>query len=234
LEKDLRVMWRDPRLKAVLFTGLLGPVLLLLFVSQGGRHVTPIALFMLASFLGLGTFGANALALERRGLLLLTGFPFPRWQILVAKNAGAMLLRLPGLLLLAAVSVFLAPWALVPAVITASVVTMLLCCAADNFVAILFPVPVAAAGRTPHVGGGRGLGAAAITSLLLLGALALTSPFAFLAALPWLLRQPWLSVVSLPLALAGAFSVYGMLVAGAARMFIRREPEFLERALVEE
>ncbi len=234
VEKDLRVMWRDPRLKAMLFTGLLGPVLLLLFVSQSGRGVSPTTLFLLASFLGLGTFGANALALERRGLLLLAGFPFPRWQILVAKNLGAMLLRLPGLLLLAGVSSFLAPPALVPAVVTVSVVTMLLCCGADNFVSVLFPVPVAAAGRAPYAGGGRGLGAAALASLLLLASLALSAPFAFLAALPWLLRLPWLGLVTLPLALAGAVSVYAMLVAGAARIFRKREPEFLEKALVEE
>lgn len=234
LEKDLRVMWREPRLKAMLFTGLLGPVLLLLVVSQGGRRVTPMVLFMLASFLGVGTFGANAMALERRGLLLLVGFPFPRWQILVAKNLGAMLLRLPGLLLLAVVSSFLAPPALVPAVVTASVVTMLCSCAADNFVSVLFPMPVAAAGRTPYTGGGRGLGAAVLASLLLLGALALSAPFVFLTGLPWLLQQPWLALVTLPLALAGALSVYAMLVAGAARTFSRREPEFLEKALVEE
>jgi ABC-2 type transport system permease protein len=234
LEKDLRVMWRDPRLKAMLFTGLVGPVLLFLFVSQGGRRATPTALFMLATFLGLGTFGVNALALERRGLLLLVGFPFPRWEMLVAKNLGAMVLRLPGILLLALVSIFVAPLALVPAVVTAALVTLVLCSAADNFVSVLFPIPVAAAGRTPYAGGGRGLGAAVLASLLLAGALALAAPFVFLAALPSLLEAPWLSVVALPLALAGAVSLYAMLVAGAARVFSRREPEFLEKALVEE
>lgn len=234
LEKDLRVMWRDPRLKAMLFTGLVGPVLLFLFVSQGGRRVTPTALFMLATFLGLGTFGVNAMALERRGLLLLVGFPFPRWQMFVAKNLGAMLLRLPGILLLALVSLFLAPPVLVPAVVTAALVTLLLCSAADNFVSVLFPVPVAAAGRSPYSGGGRGLGAAVLASLLLAGALALAAPFVFLAALPSLLGQPLLAFVALPLSLAGAASLYAMLVAWAAGVYSRREPEFLEKALVEE
>jgi len=234
LEKDLRVMWRDPRLKALLFTGVLGPALLFLFVSQGGRRVTPFALFMLATFLGLGTFGANAMALERRGLLLLVAFPFPRWEMLVAKNVGAMLLRVPGVLLLGLVCLFLAPPALVPAVITAAVVTLLLCCGADNFVSVLFPIPVPAAGRTPYAGGGRGLGAAVIATLLLLGALVVAAPFVFLSALPWLLDAPWLSFFALPLAFAGAVSLYAMLVAGAARIFSRREPEFLEKALVEE
>jgi hypothetical protein len=36
------------------------------------------------------------------------------------------------------------------------------------------------------------------------------------------------------LSIAGALSVYAMLVAGAARTFSRREPEFVEKALVEE
>jgi hypothetical protein len=234
LEKDLRVMWRDPRLKALLFTGVLGPALLFLFVSQGGRRVTPLALFMLATFLGLGTFGANAMALERRGLLLLVAFPFARWEMLVAKNLGAMLLRVPGILLLGLVCLFLAPPTLVPAVMTAAVVTLFLCCAADNFVSVLFPIPVPAAGRTPYIGGGRGLGAAVIATLLLVGALAVAAPFVFLSALPWLLDAPWLSFVALPLAFAGAVSLYAMLVAGAARVFSKREPEFLEKALVEE
>lgn len=234
VEKDLRVMWRDPRLKATLFTGLVGPVLLLLFFTQGGRRTSPIALLLFASFLGLGTFGANALALERRGLLLLAGFPFPRWQILVAKNLGAMVLRVPGVLLFAGVSLFLAPAPLPAAVIVVSVVTMLLCCGADNFVSVLFPVPVPAAGRTPYTGGGRGVGAAVLASLLMIGAIALSAPFSFLAGLPWLLEQPWLAFVTLPLALAGAASVYAMLVAGAAGIFFKREPEFLEKALVEE
>ena len=234
LEKDLRVMWRDPRLKATLFTGLVAPVLLFLFVSQGGRRVTPTALFMIATFLGLGSFGANAMALERRGLLLLVGFPFPRWEMLVAKNLGVILLRLPGILLLGLVALFFSPPALVPAVVTAGLVTLLLCSAADNFVSVLFPVPVPAAGRTPYAGGGRGLGAAILASLLLAGAIALAAPFVFLAALPLLLEQPWLFVVALPLSLGGAVSVYAMLVAWAARVFSGREPEFLEKALVEE
>jgi len=75
---------------------------------------------------------------------------------------------------------------------------------------------------------------AILASLLLMAAFVVSAPFAFLTGLPWLLQQPWLSFATLPLALAGAVSVYGMLVAAAARMFSRREPEFLERALVEE
>jgi hypothetical protein len=119
-------------------------------------------------------------------------------------------------------------------VLTAALVTLLLCSAADNFVSVLFPIPVPAAGRTPYAGGGRGLGAAVLASLLLAGAIGLSAPFVFLAALPSLLEQPWLFVVALPLSLGGAVCVYAMLVAGAARLFSRREPEFLEKALVEE
>jgi hypothetical protein len=70
--------------------------------------------------------------------------------------------------------------------------------------------------------------------LLLVVALTLASPFAFLAWLPILLGRPWLWVLSLPLALAGAGAVYAMLVAGAARLFTRREPEILARILGEE
>jgi hypothetical protein len=59
------------------------------------------------------------------------------------------------------------------------------------------------------------------------------SPFVFLAWLPMLLERPFLWLFSLPLALAGAAAVYAMLVAGAARLLERREPDLLQRVLGE-
>jgi len=69
--------------------------------------------------------------------------------------------------------------------------------------------------------------------VLLAATLVLVAPFAFLAWLPLLLGRPWLWLASLPLALAGAAAVYAMLLAGAARLLERREPELMERILSE-
>ena len=236
VEKDLRVTWRDPRLKALVFTGLVGPLLLLFFLISAGREPHPAVFFMLASVTGLGVYGANALAMERRGLLLLLGFPFPRWQVLAAKNLGAALLRLPGTALLAVAAGLLLSPAAALAVLTIAIVTALAAAGTDNFVAILFPVAVPEPGRSPHgsASGSRGLGAAVVSGALLFLALGISAPLAFLAWLPWLLEAPWLSVLSLPLALAGAAAVYAMMVAGAARLFVRREPDLLSRVLGEE
>ena len=237
VEKDLRVTWRDPRLKALIFTGLMGPLVLIFFLVRGawGRPYPPVFL-MLASFVGLGVYGANALGMERRGLLLLFGFPFPRWQILVAKNAVAAILRLPGVLLLVAATAFLLSPAFVAPVLTIVIVTLLLSAGADNFVSVLFPVAVPDPGRNPHgpVSGGRGLGAGVIAIVLVFVAMALSGPFVFLAWLPWLLETTWLWLFTLPIALAGAAAVYAMLVAAAARLLSRREPEVLARVLGEE
>ena len=74
---------------------------------------------------------------------------------------------------------------------------------------------------------------ALLTVVLIPVVLLISAPFAFLAWLPVLLRAPLLWLGSLPLALAGAVSVYAMLVAGAARLLSRREPELLERILGE-
>src|SRR6266702_1047754 len=210
LEKDLRVTWRDPRLKAVLFTGFLGPLLLLFFLKGAGQAPRP-------------------------GLFFL-GFPFPRWQILLAKNLVAILLRLPATLFLVGAAAFLLSPAGALAVLTIAIVTALTCAGADDFVAVLFPVVVPEPGRNPYgsASGGRGLGAAAVSVVLLLLALAVSGPLAFLAWLPWLFERPWLSVLTLPTALAGAAAVYAMMVAGAARLFSRREPEILARVLGEE
>ena len=237
LEKDLRVTWRDPRLKALIFTGLMAPLVMIFFLLRGasGRPYPPV-FFMLASVVGLGVYGANALGLERRGLLLLLGFPFPRWQILVAKNAVAAILRLPGILLLVLATAFLLPAVFAGPVLTIVIVTLLLSAGADNFISVLFPVAVPDPGRNPYgpASGGRGLGAGVIAALLVFGVMALSGPFAFLAWLPWLLEAPWLWLLTLPMALAGAGAVYAMMVAAAARLLARREPEVLARVLGEE
>lgn len=237
VEKDLRVMWRDPRLKAVLFTGLVGPLVLLLFVWQGTTGGTPASLLLvLATFTGISTFGSNAFALERRGLILLMGFPVERWRLLVAKNLGAALLRFPGVLLLVVASLLLGPAVLVAPVAVVALLTMLIGAGADNYVSILLPVAVPEPGRNPYgsASGGRGFGAAALSAALMFVALAVSAPFAFLAWLPLLLERPRLWLLSLPLALAGAVSVYGMMVAGASGLLAKREPELLARVLGEE
>ena len=237
LEKDLRITWRDPRLRAAIFTGLLGPLFLLFVLwprGMGGASAT--ALLLLASFTGMAAFGSNAFALERRGLILLLGFPVERWKILVAKNAVATLLRLPALALLAAATVLLGAPALLVPVLTVALVTLLIAAGADNFLSILFPIPVPAPGANPYgsVSGGRGLGAAAVAAVLLAGALVLSSPFAFLVWLPLLLGARWLWVVSLPLALAGAAGAYAMLVSAAGSLLEKREPSLIARVLAEE
>lgn len=237
LEKDLRVTWRDPRLKAMIFTGLMGPLILLVFLwPRGAGPVSGSTLLLLASFTGIATFGSNAFALERRGLLILMSFPVEREKILAAKNAVALLLRLPTLALLALATLFLGVPELLAPVLTVAAVTMLIGAGADNFLSILFPIPAPGPGRNPYgaASGSRGLGAAVFAAALLMGALALSAPFAFLAWLPLLLGERWLWLPSLPLALAGAGAVYAMLVAAAGGLFRKREPDLLARVLAEE
>jgi ABC-2 type transport system permease protein len=236
LEKDFRMIWRDPRLKALLFTGLVGPLFLLLFWKGTGGTVGPRVLLAMASFAGLSTLGSNSFALEGRGIGLLLSFPVERWRVLAAKNLGAIALRLPSLLLLATAALFVASWRIVPAVLVVALGGMLIACAADNFMSILFPIAMPAAGRNPHgpASGSRGLGAAAFAALLMVVALAISTPFAFLAWLPLLLQIPELWWISLPLALGGALAVYAMLLAGAERLLLRREPELVARMLAEE
>jgi ABC-2 type transport system permease protein len=236
IEKDFRITWRDPRLKALLLTGLAGPILLLIFWKSTGGEVAPPFLLFLATFTGIATFGSNAFALERRGLLLLFGFPVDRTTILFAKNMVAVLLRLPGLALLLLVTAIMAGPFLVAAVGTIALATMLVGAGADNFMSILFPVPVPEPGRSPYgsASGGRGLGAAVVALLLMLGAVAASSPFAFLAWLPWLMRRPSLWLLTLPLALAGAAAAYTLMVVVASRLLERREPDLIARVLGEE
>jgi ABC-2 type transport system permease protein len=237
VEKDLRVAWRDPRLKVLVFTGVVGPLILLLLLWQGSPGpLRPGLLVAVASFSGLGALGANAFALEGRGLGLLFGFPLGRFEVLVGKNLGVIALRAPVLLALSLATLFVAGAAFVPAVATVLLLTQALAAAADNYLSILLPVPVPAAGRDPNApaSGTRGLGTAVATLLAMLATLAVSAPFAFLAWLPHLLGERWLWVPALPLALGGAAAVYLMLTSGAARLLERREPELVARTAGED
>jgi hypothetical protein len=236
LEKDLRITWREPALKASLVLGLVGPLVLLFILTRG---LTPggsaATLLLLATAIGLTSFGANAFGLERRGVALLLGFPVPRWKVLVAKNAAGLVFRVPGLVTLLAAALILGPLPAVPAALSLILVMLMLTAGMDNFASILFPITVPAPGQNPHaaVSGGRGLAAALIGASLLAAALVLSAPFALLVWLPLLLQSPWLWVGSLPLGLLGAAATYAMLVAWAAGLLERREPELVARILGE-
>jgi ABC-2 type transport system permease protein len=235
-EKDLRLYWRDPRLKAMLVTSLLSPLVLLLLWRSTGGLASPSFLIFLSAMSGLGALSGSAFGLERRGLLLLFAFPVDRFQLLLGKNLAGMCLRLPGLLALAAVAAFAAPGRWIVPIGATAIVTMFLGVALDNYLSILYPVPVPEAGRNPYasVSGGRGLLAAAVTGLLLIAVMLLSAPFVFLAWLPVLLQEPVYTLFFLPLALLGSGAVYALLLAGAARLLRRREPELLARVLAEE
>lgn len=232
VEKDLRVAWRDPRLKALVFSGLVGPLVLLFVLGQASPGGPRPSLLLAAAVLsGLGALGANTFAFERQGLALLLGSPLDRLALLVGKNIALVALRLPVVLAVAVATLLVAGPAYVPAVATVALSTLVLAAAADNYLSILFPLPVSAAGRDPSTpaSGTRGLGTLVALVPALLATLAAAAPFAFLAWLPLLLGEPWLGAATLPLALAGAAAVHFMAAAGAARLLERREGDLVAR-----
>ncbi len=237
VEKDLRIMWREPALRAMLVIGLAGPLVFAFFLTRLPSDRPPAAsLFLLASFVGLGGLGSNAFGLERRALALLLSFPVARWRLLLAKNLATTVFRLPGLATVALAGAFLAPLWMLPCAALIVAATLALATAVDNFLSILFPVALPSPGRNAYgraAAGGRGLTGVLLNLGALCVVLALSSPFVFLAWLPALLRQPALGFVSLPLGLCGALALYAMLVAWAAELLERREPELLERVLAE-
>lgn len=236
VEKDLRSAWRDPGLKATLLMGLVSPLVFLFFLSRAGSSGgSDGVLLMVAAMIGISSFGANAFGFERRALSLLFSFPAERWRLLLAKNLAWAVFRLPGILTLLIAGVLMVPLSHLPAALAVAAICWLQAAGLDNYLSILFPVAAPAPGRNPYAGsaGRRGFGAAAIGALLLFVAMALAAPFVFLAWLPLLLGRPWLWLVCIPLALAGAFAVYALLLGGAERLLLKREPELLERVLGE-
>jgi ABC-2 type transport system permease protein len=233
VEKDLRVVWRDPRLKAVVFGSVIGPLIVSVALWQGaGERLTPGVMMAVGSFAGLGVLGSNALALERQGLGMLFGFPVDRVLVLLGKNLGSMALRVPGTAVLAVATGLTVGPRFLPAVLTLILLTQLVASAVDNYLSILAPVPVPRAGADPgtSTSGARGLGAAALAFAALVVSLVASTPFAFLVWLPYLLGASALWVASLPLALGGAAGAYFLMTAHAARLLQAREPELVARA----
>jgi hypothetical protein len=230
------VAWRDPALKATLFMGLAGPLVFYVIASKTGAFSrSGIGLLVLATYVGMATFGSNAFGMERRGVALLLGFPLARWRVLLGKNLGGMLFRIPALIALTIAGALLAPRFL-PAGLTIALSAMMVAAGADNYVSILFPVAAPEPGRSPHAAGstgGRGLATALLYTALLVGAMLLASPFVLLAWLPvWAGELTWWWI-ALPLSLGGAGATYALLVGGAEQLLLRREPELLERILGE-
>ena len=143
-----------------------------------------------------------------------------------------IVLRLPALVAVSLATLVIAGPVFVPAVATVVLLTQVLAAAADNYLSILFPVPVAAAGRDPNapVSGTRGLGAAAIVILVaMLATLVVSAPFVFLAWLPAAPRRA-LALGAHPAPRPrGAAAVHFMATSGAARLLERREPELVAR-----
>jgi ABC-2 type transport system permease protein len=233
LEKDLRIAWRNPATKATLFLSCLTPLFWLFVFTRMRGGLSPWTFLALSTFVGASAFG-NDFSHEGRGLGLLLGFPVERWRVLVAKNLGGLAFRLPGMATLILTGAVLGSAALLPAAATIAFCTFLIAAGVGNYVSILFPGAAARPGRNPYGGsasGARGLAAALLGMVFFTATLATAAPFVFLAWLPLLLESRWLWLASLPLALVGAVAVYAMLVAGAARLFRRREPDLLERVL---
>ncbi|MBN2368908.1 MAG: hypothetical protein JXO72_00300 [Vicinamibacteria bacterium] len=234
VSKDLRQIWRDPGLKAAMFMSLLAPLILLFWLGRSST-MSAGSMLLLSFFVGIAPLGMNAFGLERRGIQLLMTFPAPRWKILVGKNAAALVMRAPGLVLLLIASFLMAPASMAASALATAAVLLLLSLAADGYLSILFPVTLPSPGRSPHArpAGGRGLGLFVVTSLTVGLVLVTAAPFVLLAWLHLLLETPWIIVVTLPLALIGAVAAYAMLVGGAAHLLSRREDMLLERILGE-
>ena len=224
VEKDLRVAWRDPALKATPVHGPAGPAPVPVLHDAGrGRPRAHRRARPRDRSSGSPSFGTNAFGLERRGIGLLMSFPFARWRILVAKNLASDPLRLPAVLTVLVASAVIAPPASLPAAAhhrrrrpahrpRASTTTCRSCSR--------WPRPSPGRTRTAD------RRAAAAWARCVISARCSSPwpcsprcPSCFLAWLPRAARRcRWLWLVTLPLALAGAAAVYAMLVAGAEQL----------------
>ena len=204
LEKDLRVAWRDPALKATLFMELAGPLVFYVIASKTGAFSrSGISLLVLATYVGMATFGSERVrdGAARRGPA--AGLPASPAGGSCWAEPGRDAVRIPALIALTIAGALLAPRFL-PAGLTIALSAMMVAAGADNYVSILFPVAAPEPGRSPHAAGsagGRGLATALLCTALLVGAMLLASPFVLLAWLPvWAGELTWWWI-ALPLSL---------------------------------
>jgi ABC-2 type transport system permease protein len=238
--KDLRYFWRDPQLKAMIFSSLLILVFIFLprltagpeaFRSSNGFlgsylvYVAPLPAIFLSLNLSLNAFG-----LERQAAQTLFLFPVRPLYVLLGKNLAvafvATLALLVSTLGLAALS---GKWEDAPVAFTVGIAGMLVTMGCGNITSILLPSRVRQM-RTGEnrISGENGCLRAILSGIALTVVWILLAPVAAAVALPLFLSHSELLPLTLVASVLYAAALHQLATWLIAPSMLKRAPEILE------
>lgn len=241
-EKDLKLLWRDPQLKAALL-GTLIPILLVFLpgLFGGGRdaHDTlqssgsaPIGVLFapLPALLIVLILSLNAFGLERQGLQMMFLFPVKPVYIFLGKNlvVGGIAVMMEIVLTLAKAAIT-GGWGYVPGALCGGVAGVLVMLGCGNVTSVLAPFP----SRQMRMGDTSSMNAEggclrSVISLLILGVtVLLLAPVAAAVIVPQVMSRPGLLVVTIPLALVYGVVVYAVPTRIMSTVLLARVPEIM-------
>lgn len=235
--KELKYFWRDPQLKALLFSSLYIVVVLLIgpffntrSAGAGWQSLTFSA--PLAAFFAMLTLSYNTLGLERQGLTTLFLFPVPPRRILFGKNLAVAILGAIELVVLELLSAFLAhDWNLMLPVLVVGLAGIAVVLGCGNFSSIFLPQRMRQMQRglmaTGSSAGNAGCTRALMSMGMMLVTLVILLPVGLALLLPLFFHVQWVWIFSIPAAMIYAIAFYLVVTSLVAPYMLRRAPEIL-------
>lgn len=231
LAKELRHLWREPEMKAILVTFLFPVIFLVVFLRFAPGALAPYVP-LIVGFSVFGTFhlAMNAFGHDRQALEVLLSYPTRRRDILLGKNIAAGIIMAATTLLLLAVVILLGAMPVLGlAVIPFVVAGILILLAAGNFSSIYFPTRIPHRGENPYTQSvTKGCVTAFVRTIALQAAALASIPVVAGFVAPWLYGpRTWL-LLTAPLSLTYGLVVYRACLDPAEKSLLMHEHRVLE------
>ncbi len=231
LVKELRHLWREPEMKAILVTFLFPVIFLVVFLRFAPSGLAPYVP-LIVGFSVFGTFhlAMNAFGHDRQALEVLLSYPTRRRDILLGKNiAASIIMSIITVLLLAIVILLRAMPVLGLTVVPFVAAGILVLLAAGNFSSIYFPTRIPHRGENPYTQSvTKGCITAFVRTIALQAAAVTSLPIVAGFVGPWLYGPPAWLVLTAPLSLIYGLVVYRASLRPAERSLLRYEHRILE------
>ena len=235
--KDWKYFWRDPQLKAAMFSSLyivvvflIGPILNP-SASIGSFGILTFTA-PLAVFFSMLTLSYNTLGLERQSLTTLFLFPIEPRRILFGKNLAVAVMGTVELIILVVAAAFLSHgWNVVLPVFVVGLAGIGVVLGCGNITSVFFPQRVRQMQRgfqaTGSSAGNGGCLRGAMTLVMMIVSIIVLLPVAAALFLPLFFHVQWVWILTIPAALLYAIAFYGVVTWLVAPQMLNRTPEIL-------
>ncbi len=240
VRKDMKYLWRDPQLKAMLLQSFMsiGVIIIILFFDFGnkaslaGAGPWTVMLAPAIILFSLFTLSYNVLGLERQSLTTLFLFPIPPRYILWAKNITVMLLGVVEVLVLVLLSAALThAWAFIVPGIVVGFTSICIIVGIGNITSTFMPQQMRSGLRgfrtTSNMSVEGGCLRGFMSALSVYGTLFIMIPVGLGVILPYIHGALWVWAITLPASLLYGLTIYSVILILVAPRILKKAPEIL-------